>query len=175
MKPLKYPNSFAIYGGFSLLEMIVSMTVMSIIAAVVMPIIVTSTDAYAVSRDTRADTDRVLYALERSARFVRETPFAADASGLAVGSATTTQYLLADGSGIRLNGSELELLKPGGVSSVLCVDVDRIQIAYFDSSGNAMAIVLPAQIHRVSLQIQSGPVALEMYAIPRSWIGRGGG
>jgi len=159
--------------GFSLLEMIVSMTVMSIIAAVVMPIIVTSTDAYAVSRDTRADTDRIIYALERAARLVRETPFAPDESGLSVQSATSNQFVLVDGSGIRLNGSELELLMPGGVSSVLCVDVTRIQLAYYNSAGAAMPIVLPAQIHRVSLQIQSGPVTLEMYAMPRSWIGRG--
>ena len=94
---------------------------------------------------------------------------------MAVQSATSRQFILVDGSGIRLNGSELELLKPGGVSSVLCVDVNRIQFSYYNAAGNAMAIVLPAKIHRVSLQIQSGPVALEMYAMPRSWIGRGGG
>ena len=160
--------------GFSLLEMIVSMTIMSIVAAVIMPIIVTSTDAYAVSRDTRADTDRVLFALERCARLVREIPFAADESGLDIQNATATQFQLVDGSGIQLTGSDLEILKPGGLPSVLCMDVDRIRLTYYTSAGVAMPIVIPSQIHRVSLQIQSGPVTLEMYALPRSWIGRGG-
>ena len=120
--------------AFSVLEMIVAMTIMSIIAATVMPIIVSATDSYAVSRDVRADTDRVLYALERSARFIRETPFAADESGLAIQSASATQFILTDGSGLRLSGSELELLQPGGQSSVLCVDVDRIMFTYYDRS-----------------------------------------
>jgi prepilin-type N-terminal cleavage/methylation domain-containing protein len=161
--------------GFSLLEMIVAMTVMSVIAAVIMPVIVSSTDAYAVARDTRADTDRVLYALERSARLVREAPFLADESGLAVQISSATQFILVDGSGIRLSGNQLELLKPGGQSSVLCSEIDRVQFSYFDNAGNAMAIVNPSQIHRVCMRIQSGAIRMEMYAMPRSWIGRGGG
>jgi len=160
--------------AFTLLELIVSMMVMSVIAVVITPIIMSSTDAYAVSRDTRAGTDRVIYALERAARVVRQAPFAADESGLDVQSATASQFIFADGSGFRLSGSQLELLKPGGGSSVLCMDVDRIQLAYFDAAGNPMSLVAPAQIHRVGLQISSGPVTLEMYAMPRAWIGRGG-
>ena len=160
--------------GFSLLEMIVAMTVMSVISAVIMPIIVTATDSYAVARDTRAGTDRVLYALELSSRLVREAQFEADESGLAVQSATATQFILDDGSGIRLNGTDLELLDTSGQSSILCTDVDRIQLTYYDSAGVAMVLVVPAQIHRVSLRIQSGDVVLEMYAMPRAWIGRGG-
>ncbi len=174
MKTARYKLQRIGCQGFSLLEMIVSMVIMSIIVAVVMPTIVTSTDVYTISRDTRSDTDRVLYALEHSARFVREMPFMADESGLSIQTASTTQLLLTDGSGIQLNGSELEILKPGGIPSVLCVDVDRIKLSYYNSAGVAMAILVPSQIHRVSLQIQSGPVTLEMYAMPRSWIGRGG-
>jgi len=160
--------------GFSLLEMIVAMTVMSVISAVIMPIIVTATDSYAVARDTRAGTDRVLYALELSSRLVREAQFEADESGLAVQSATATQFILDDGSGIRLNGSEFELLDSTGESSILCTDVDRIQLTYFNSAGVAMVLVAPAQVHRVGLRIQSGPVVLDMYSMPRAWIGRGG-
>lgn len=158
--------------GFSLLELIVAMIIMSIIAGVITPIIMTSTDSYAVSRDTRADTDRVLYALERTARFVRETPFAADDSGIAVQSATSSQFILQDGSGFRLSGSDFEILKPGGTSAILCSDVDRISLVYYNAAGNPMALVNPVNIHRVSLQIQSGSTTLSMYAMPRSWIGR---
>ncbi len=159
--------------GFSLLEMIVAMVVMSVISVVVMPVIVSATDSYAVARDTRAGTDRVLYALERSSRFVRESLFEADESGLAVQAATSNQFILDDGSGIRLNGSDLELINAGEQPSVLCTEVDRIQFNYYDSAGDIMALVNPQQIHRVSLRIQSGPIVLEMYAMPRAWIGRG--
>jgi len=173
MMALKIQSDLVHTRGFSLLELIVAMTVMSVISVVIMPVIVSATDSYAVSRDVRADTERVLYGLERAARLVRETPFAIDGSGLDIQTATASQFLLTDGSGFRLSGSELELLSAGGDSSVLCTEVDRIQIVYFDSAGNPMAIVTPAQVHRVSLQIQSGPVVLEMYAMPRAWIGRG--
>lgn len=159
--------------GFSLLELLVATIVMSIISVVVMPVIMSSTDAYAAARDTRSDTDRVLYALERAARIVRETPFAADESGLSVQTASSTQFILTDGSGFRLSRTEFELLKPGGQASLLCDDVSRVQISYFDDSGNAMTIVNPAQVHRVNLRLESGSVVLEAYALPRSWIGRG--
>tara|TARA_R110000744_G_scaffold182726_4_gene302016 strand:+ start:1411 stop:1953 length:543 start_codon:yes stop_codon:yes gene_type:complete len=157
--------------GFSLLELLVASIVMSIICVVVMPLIMSSTDAYAVARDTRSDSDRVLYALDRAARIVRETPFAADDSGLDVQTASSTQFILTDGSGFRLSGTDFELLKPGGQASLLCEDVSKIQLTYFDGSGNPLVIVNPAQVHRVNLRIQSGLVVLEMYALPRSWIG----
>jgi|GEM_PF-1871598 len=160
--------------GFSLLELLVASIVMSIICVVVMPVIMSSTDAYAVARDTRSDTDRVLYALERAARIVREAPFAADESGLSVQTANSTQFILTNGSGFRLSGTDFELLKPGGQASLLCEDVTGIQLTYFDDSGNPLVIVNPAQVHRVNLRIESGLVVLEMYALPRSWIGMGG-
>ena len=171
---MKYSKNYRKPNAFTLLEMIVAMTIMSIIAAVIMPIIMTSTDSYAVSRDTRAATDRVLYALERAARFVRETPFAVDESGLAVQTANASQFILQDGSGFRISGSNFEILKPGGTSAILCSGVDRISLVYYDAGGNPMSLVNPANIHRVSLQIQSGSTSLSMYAMPRSWIGREG-
>jgi len=160
--------------GFTLLELVAATTVMSIIAAVVMPIIVTATDSYAVSRDTRADTDRVLYALERAARVVREAPMTVDGSGLDAQTATSTSFIFTDGSGLRINGTDFELLKSGGQASVLCSDVDQIRFNYFDSAGNPLSPIDPARVHRVNLQIRSGPVTLDMYTLPRAWIGAEG-
>ena len=159
--------------GFSLLELIVAITVMSIIAVVIMPIITTSTDAYAAARDTRAGTDRVVYALERTARVVRQSPFAADESGPDLQSATSTQYILNDGSGFRHNGTDLELLKAGGDASILCTDVQKLDIIYYDQAGQPLTPLDITQIHRVNLQIQTASITLDMYALPRSWIGRG--
>ncbi len=158
--------------GFSLLEMIMASTVMSIVAVVIVPVIMASTDSYVSSRDTRASTDRVLYALERVARLVREAPFAADESGLDVLSATDAQLIFVDGSGVRISGDRLELLGPGGNASVLCTGIDKMDLSYFDSSGGSMGTADPRSIHRVSLWIQSGQITLEMYAMPRAWIGR---
>ncbi|MFK7759033.1 MAG: type II secretion system protein [Phycisphaerales bacterium] len=158
--------------GFSLLEIIVSMIIMSVIAAVIMPIIMTATDAYTSSREVRSSTDRVLFALERSARFVREVPFKSDESGLDILSASSTQFMLTDGTGLRLQGSQLELVDSLGAGAVLCDGVDRISFQYFDKAGNSLALIQPSLIHRVSLQIQSGSVVLTVYAMPRSWVGR---
>lgn len=169
-----HPSRHVRNSGFSLLELVMATMVMSIIAAVITPIIMTSTDAYAVTRDTRADTDRVLFALERAARVVRETPMADDGSGLKVQTADQTHFVFTDGSGFQINGTELELLAVGGQSSVLCSNVDLINLTYFDSAGLPIAIVDPTQVHRVHLQIQSGQIMLDMYALPRAWIGTGG-
>lgn len=158
--------------GFTLLEMLVAMVIVSVIAAVLMPIILTATDGYTVSRDTRASTDRVLYALERSARFIREVPFADDDSGLAIASAGSSSLVLSDGRGLRLSAGNLEILDAGGSSAVLCSDVDRLTISYFDESGNPIVLMNPQLIHRIGLQIQSGDIVLETYSMPRAWIGR---
>ena len=174
MKPPKSPSRSVRVSGFSLLELVVATTVMSIISVVVMPFIVTATDVYAVSRDTRADTDRVLFALERAARVIREAPMAGDGSGLDVMTANQTEFVFNDGSGFRIDGTEFQLLKAGGQASVLCNDVDQIRLAYFDSAGNLMNPVVSAQVYRVNLQIQSGPITLDMYTFPRAWIGTGG-
>lgn len=148
------------------------MIIMSVIAAVVMPVIMTATDAYTTSREVRSSTDRVLFALERSARFVREIPFKSDESGLDIFSASTTQLMLTDGTGIRLQGSRLELVDASGAGAVLCDGVDRISFQYFDKAGNSLTLIQPSLIHRVSLQIESRSVVLKMYAMPRSWVGR---
>lgn len=159
-------------GGFTLVELIVAMTIMSVIAVVVMPIIVSSTDTYASARSARGTTERVVYALERFGRLVREAPFDEDAGVLSVTSASATSLVFGDGTGIRLSGDRLEMLAPDGDWVTLCTGVDRARLTYFDDSGDPMMLVAPGEIRRVGLTVESGGFTLGGYAFARSWIGR---
>lgn len=158
--------------GFTLVELIVAMTIMSVIAVVVMPVIVSSTDSYASARAARGTTERVVYAIERFGRLVREAPFDEDAGGLGVTSASVSSLIFDDGTGIRVSGSALEMLAPDGDWVTLCADVDRARLTYFDEGGEPMVFIAPGSIRRVGLSIESGGFTLSGYAFARTWIGR---
>ncbi len=158
--------------GFTLVELLLAMTVMSIVAVVVMPVIVSSADAYASARSARGTTERVVYALERFGRVVREAPFDEDSGGLGVASASVSVLVFDDGTGIRVNGSALEMLAPDGDWVTLCAGVDRARLTYYDEGGDPMVLVAPGSIRRVGITVESDGFTLGAYAFARSWIGR---
>jgi len=149
------------------------MTIMGIIGAVVMPVIVSTGDMYAASRDARSSTDRVAHALDRFARLVREAPWAEDDSGLGVRVAQPDRLEFDDGTGLRLVGGTLVILDDTGNEHDLCADIDALAFVYLDEGGDEMGVVVPGQIHRIGLRLTSGGFTLSACAMPRTWIGRG--
>lgn len=156
--------------GFSLLELLTTATIMSIIAAVITPIILASSDAYVATRDARADTERVLYALDRVGLLIREIPWASDDSGIGITTADPERLVLESGAGLRLTGTTLEILDESGAPHPLCADVEGLELVYFDESGRPMSPIVPTQIHRIAIRVTSGGVTLSTHAMPRAWI-----
>jgi len=156
--------------GFSLLELLTAATIMSIIAAVITPVIIASSDAYVETRDAKADTERVLYALERGGRLIRGIPWASDDSGIGITAAEPDRIVLESGVGLRLTGNTLEILDESGEPHPLCADVDALELVYFDEGGRTMSPVIPTQVHRVAIRVTSGGVTLSTHAMPRAWI-----
>ena len=161
-------------GAFTLLELLAAVVVMSIISAVLVPVITAASDSYATTREVRSTTERVAFALDRITRVIREAPIGPSDTGIGVTSASASGIELSDGTGFTLVGSRIELLVPGQSNAPLATEIDAMTISYFGDDGIANTISNPSESRRIAVQIQSGDVIMSVVIFPRIWIGQGG-
>ncbi len=158
--------------AFTLLELLAAVLVMSIIAAVLMPIITSASQVYTQTRRVRTGTEHVAFAIDRVTRILREAPIGPGDSGIGVASATPTRVAFTDGTGFQLSGSTLEMLLPAGGSAPLCEGVDDVVITYLASDGVSDTSAAPALTQRFVVTITSGQVEMSVLVFPRVWIGQ---
>lgn len=158
--------------AFTLLELMAAVVVMSIIAAVLLPIVATSSEAYTQTRRVRSDTERVAFALDRITRIVRQAPIGESGSGVGVDSATATGLAFTDGTGFELNGTTLEMLVPTGGRSPLCTGVETMSIDYLADDPATDMIDTPTRTRRFVVTIRAGQVEMRVLIHPRVWIGQ---
>ncbi|GJQ28520.1 MAG: hypothetical protein HBSAPP03_04040 [Phycisphaerae bacterium] len=151
----------------TLVELVVSITILAIVAGVSMPVIAGATDAYAGAAEARRACERGAYALEKSIRLLRDAPDGDSPGTLGIASASATEIVFTDGRGLRLTGTTLSLLSPGGGSSVLCEDVDSFALTCLASDGrtSTAASLTSTQRFHVSLTVRS--FSLHAAAFPR--------
>jgi prepilin-type N-terminal cleavage/methylation domain-containing protein len=160
--------------GFTLLELMASVLIMGVISAVLLPVISASSDAYTVTREIRANTENMAFAIDRIARIIREAPIGTDSTGLGVQTATVSTITFTDGTGFELDTDGIMMLVPGESPTLLCPDVDSIQIQYFASDGVTSTLVTPTETHRIVVTITTGQLQMSIVAFPRVWFGQGG-
>lgn len=161
--------------GFTLLEILAAVVVMSIISAVVLPVIMSASESYTTTREVRNSTERMAYALERASRVIREAPIGAGNVGLGVQSASSESLEFTDGTGFELDGTDLMLLVPGQNPAKLCVDIDSLSISYLASDGLTNTLATPTETHRVAVTLTNGNLQMSVVTHPRVWIGQQGG
>ena len=158
--------------GFTLLELLAAVVVMSIISVVVLPVLTSASESYTTTRDIRSRTEHVAYALDRISRMIREAPIGADELGVGIQSATASSLLFTDGTGLEMNAGQLELVVPGESNALLCERVDAFEIEYLASDGVTSTLASPTQTHRIAVTITSGNLRMSVLAHPRVWIGQ---
>lgn len=161
--------------GFTLLELLAAIIVISIISAVVLPVITSASDSYTTTRDVRNSTERMAYALDRVSRIIRQAPIGAGGAGLGVQSATAESLQFTDDTGFDLDGTDFRMLVPGQDPAVICFDVDALSIIYLAKDGVTSTLATPEETHRIAITITSGDLRMSMVAHPRVWIGQQGG
>ena len=158
--------------GVTLLELMASIVVMSIIASVIMPVIMSATDAYASARLLRSSTESLAYASDQLQRAVRKAPSGADGTQIGISTGTATRVLFLDGTGFELSGSDLNLLVPGGDPVPVCRDVGQFSIRYIGADGSTNVIADPSTAHRIGFTITKDGSMISALAFPRVWIGQ---
>lgn len=159
--------------GFTLLELIAAVLVMSIISSVLLPVLTTASESYTTTRSIRTSTEQVAYALDRIARIIRQAPIGPAELGVGIQSATTSSLQFTDGTGFLLNNGEMEMLVPGNGNATLCPDIDALTIQYFGDDGVTSTFLTPELSHRISVTITSGNLTMSVVVHPRVWIGQG--
>ncbi len=159
--------------GVTLLELMASIVVLSIIASVITPVIMSATDAYASARRVRSSTESLAYASDQLQRVIRQAPSGADGTLLGVTTATSTRVVFLDGTGFELVGTDLNLLIPGEAAVPVCRDIGLFKIDYIGMDGSTSVIADPTATHRVSFTITKDGSTISAMAFPRVWIGQG--
>ncbi len=158
--------------AFTILEMMAAIVVMSVISVTLMPVIGGASDSYANARAVRSSTERAAFALDRITRIVREAPIGDGETGVGITTATQSEVVFSDGTGVQLSGTTLEMLVPGRNPVPLCFDVDSFVIQYFGEDGVTNMALTPTQSHRLAFTITTAGVEMSVLAHPRVWIGQ---
>lgn len=154
-------------GAFTLVEVMVSVVVLGVIAAVTLPVVSGVTNSYAAAADVREKTERVAFAMDRCLRLLRECPAGADASAVSITSASPSAVVLGDGRGLQLSGTDLLLLS-GSSTSPLCRNVTAFVITYRGTDGTTSTQGTPGSTHCFDVSITADGVTLSGSAFPRA-------
>ncbi len=160
--------------GFTLLELLAAVLVMSIISVVLLPVISSASESYTTTRDIRTRTEHVANALDRISRMIREAPIGEGDSGIGVSQATSSTLEFSDGNGFYLENRRIMLLIPDMNPVPLCSDVDDVVVQYLGDDGVVNTIASPGSTHRFVVTVTSGQLEMSVIVHPRVWIGQEG-
>lgn len=158
--------------GFTILELLAAITVMSIISVTLLPVMSAASESYTVSRQVRSSTERAGFAIDRILRIIREAPIGDSNTGVGVTSSTSTSVQFSDGTGLQLSGTTLEMLVPGQSPVPLCFDVDSFAIQYIGDDGISSTALTPTLTRRFDITLTTDNVTMSAIAFPRVWIGQ---
>ena len=151
--------------AMTLLEAVLAVTVLSIVAAVLLPVISGATDAYAASQGGKAAAESAGFALDRCVRVVREAPAGLDPGTAGFATINTDRIELSDGKEVYLDGTDL-IYRDGARDAVLARDVDAFVVEYLLEDGRTPAASAET-VHRVHLTLSSRGITLSGVAFPR--------
>ena len=154
--------------GMTLIEVTVAVTVLAVMAAVMLPVLHGSADAFGAASRSREAFGKAGFAMDRVLRMLREVPIT-ESGQLAISQATESMLEFADGSGVELVGTDLVLNSARAEAvetAVLCRAVERFELRWLDASGVVGAgPVGDAVTFEVSLAVSG--VELRTAAFPR--------
>jgi len=151
-------RSRKVNAGFSLIEMVVSIVVLGVLAAVTAPVISTSMRGYVESDATLTTLSKARYATERIARELREVQYNTGAgifsfTAMGANNVTFTKW---NGTTVTLNvaGTNVNLrYAPPNVTAPLTDELGALTLTYLDANGVAGATAATVRAIDVSLTL----------------------
>jgi len=153
--------------GLTLVETMASIVVVSVMAAVCMPMIDGATEAYVQSSSLRRSTESVSFALDRSVRLIRAIPLGSDNTSVAISTMTANSIRFVDGRGLEMSGTSLLLRDATGATGVLCEGVQTFTLAPLASDGVTSSLSTPGETRRVNITIKAASVEMRGTAFIR--------
>jgi prepilin-type N-terminal cleavage/methylation domain-containing protein len=156
--------------GFTLLEVMVAVTVMGIVAAVTMPVVLSTARTYSDATTARARAEKLGFAMERVVRVLRDVPPDTDPTDLGITSATAAGLTLGDGRGLSYASgvlSETRVVSGVASTSPLVDGLDEFVISYIGSDGTTSVLATPKETHTFRVTIRIGGMELRGVAFAR--------
>ncbi len=161
--------------GLTLLEAVLTVLILSIVAGVVTPVIVSATDNYAAAADARQRVERAASALDRVVRLLRETPLNSDDPALlGITSFDQASITFNDNRALAYDGGVLTLTDRDGRSGPLCDEVSSFVISILGTDGLTPVAHDTPQAHVFEVRLTSGGVDLRTRVLPRVRMTGGG-
>lgn len=121
--------------AMTLLEVMVSVVLLSIAGAAVLPVMDASARLYAESAGTRGETGRLRYAMDRVVRVLREAPAGEAAGSIGLSRFEASWIEFEDGAGLALEEGVLRIRHPDLGEGVLLTGVGGFSIVALDEDG----------------------------------------
>jgi prepilin-type N-terminal cleavage/methylation domain-containing protein len=153
--------------GFTLIEVTMTVMILGIVAASVVPIVFGASDAYANAANVRRTAEKTAYAMERTIRILRDSPEGATRGTIAISTASADQVRFADGHGLELTGTTLYERATDGTLSPLCDQVTSFVIEYLSSDGVTSTLASPTTTQRFNITIVCNAFELRSAAMAR--------
>lgn len=142
--------------GFTLIESVAVIVLLSIMAAVISGPVLASGRAYADSAERITASERASTALDRIVRILRGAAPTADEPGDPdIASAAADFFELGDGTRVELLGTALMLTDADGRDGPLATNVTAFDLAFFDAAGQPIdpADASSAQLAHITLAV----------------------
>lgn len=152
----------------TLLEVVVTITILAVVAAVILPVINGATDMYASAAGLRDSSERVAFALDRSVRLLRDAPAGATPGEVGIVTAQADRVRFTDGRGLELSGTDLLLRTAAGTTAPLCRGVTAFELSYLGEDGATSTAATPADTQRIWVRIATARTSLAGSAVIRT-------
>lgn|GEM_PF-732822 len=153
--------------GLTLLEVTLSIVIVAVIAAIVVPVTASLGDAYAASADTREAAEDAGFALDRVVRLLREAPEGEAGGQVGFVRADSDAVEFTDNRAVELIDADLVLTDENGVQGVLCRQVSAFEIGYLASDGVTDCSATPEETRRFTVRLVVRGVELRGTAFAR--------
>lgn len=154
--------------GMTLLETMLSILVIAIIAAVIMPVMAGASEGYINSVTVRRAAEQSAYAMERCTRLLRDVPPGTDVGTVGIVTAEASRIVMGDGRGFDVVSGVLYMTDAAGVRAPLCESVESLVITYLESDGVTDCMAAPERTQRFSLYLRARGFELRSAAAARA-------
>lgn len=161
--------------GLTLLEVTLSMVIIAVIAAIVVPLTASLGDAYASAADTREAAEDAAFTLDRVVRLLREAPESGVPGQIGFARVESSAVEFTDNRAVELIDTDLILTDANGVQGILCRQVSAFEVGYLASDGVTDCSVTPEETRRFTVRLVVRGVELRGAALARVTIVQPGG